>query len=376
MPCTAGFTQNSHFMSRPLFVDVFPHAIEHNIRLLKAKRAQSHLIAVVKANAYGHGLSKVLSGLNAADSLGLLEIEGAALLRQLGWKKPILLLEGAFGHDDLAQAAHLSCDLVLHSDSQLDLLASQIVSFAGRYRPRLYLKVNTGMNRLGFAPEDVQSGIRKINALVSQYELPPPVLMTHFANADDDTETCKPVTTRVQHDMLMALKPNDWLSSLGNSAATLNHNHLAGDFVRPGIALYGSSPGPLTATEYGLRPALNFESEIIAVQSVKAGQWVGYGSRWCAPVDSRIGVVACGYADGYPRHAPDGTPVAVAGEITQLVGRISMDMLTVDISHIPAAGVGARVQLWGDIVSVDAVAKASGTIGYELLCATMSRHIR
>jgi alanine racemase len=178
---------------------------------------------------------------------------------------------------------------------------------------------------------------------------------------------------QAQFNSLMRLKPAHWQSSLGNSAGTLNFPELAGDIARPGIAIYGATPGPNAAANYGLKPAMRFTSEIIAIQQVQAGERVGYGSRWQAEREGRIAVVACGYADGYPRHAPDGTPTFVEGHVAPVAGRVSMDMMTIDITHVPEATVGSEVELWGENIPVDVVADRSGTIGYELLCAIAPR---
>lgn len=361
-------------MPRPIRAVVNLAAIAYNLELIKKIQPEWHCMPVVKANAYGHGLERVVNGLQAADLLATLELDGAAKLRALGWNKPIVLLEGFFNQSDLIDAQALKLDFVVHSDAQLDALAL-FFQAAGKlaYKPRLFIKLNTGMNRLGFPEEQAAAAIASVKALVQQHELPAPVLMTHFANADAaDMRAQRPSPAR-QHTALMAAKPDEWLCSLGNSAAVLNCPELAGNIVRPGIAIYGASPGPRTAAEYGLRPAMQLCSEIIALQKVSAGQRVGYGSRWQAPIDSTIAVVACGYADGYPRHAPDGTPTWVNGHVAPLAGRVSMDMLTIDVTHIPGAQVGSVVQLWGEQLPVDTVAGHCGTIAYELLCAVTPR---
>jgi alanine racemase len=229
------------------------------------------------------------------------------------------------------------------------------------------------MNRLGFAAEQAADAIAWLDSFTLKHHWPTPVLMTHFANADEAEPLMRMPFAVAQYQALMRLKPAHWQSSLGNSAGALNCPELCGDIVRPGIAIYGATPGPASAADYGLKPALRLKSEIIAIQQVEAGDRVGYGTRWQAEREGRIAVVACGYADGYPRHAPDGTPTFVEGQLAPLAGRVSMDMLTIDISHIPAAKVGSSVELWGNNISVDLVAEHSGTIAYELLCAIAPR---
>lgn len=359
-------------MPRPIRAVVNPAAIDANIKQIKSLRAYAELMPVVKANAYGHGLARIFSGLGEADSLALLELEGARTLRELGWTKPLLLLEGCFDADDLKTAMALECDWVIHNDGQLkDLLV--LARQGHQHKPRIFLKVNTGMNRLGFPPAQAQAAITELAALATAMQWPTPVLMTHYANADEQEPRTKSPAIEFQHQQLMRLKPQGWLSSMGNSAGALNFPTLAGDIARPGISIYGATPGPKTAKAYGLKAAMQLRSQIIAIQQVKPGDAVGYGSRWRASSPARIAVVACGYADGYPRHAPDGTPTGVLGQVAPLVGRVSMDMMTIDVTQIAHADVGTDVELWGDQVPVDEVAALSGTIGYELLCAVAPR---
>ena len=359
-------------MPRPIRAVVNPAAISANIIKIKQLLKGSVVMPVVKANGYGHGLDRIYPGLLQADALAILEIEGAARLRACGWTKPIVLLEGCFDDADLNRAIELQCDWVVHNANQLhdlEMLTGKTVT----HKPRIYLKLNTGMNRLGFQPTDGAAAIAWLDQFVTKNAWPSPVLMTHFANADEAEPRDRKPLAEAQHQQLTQLKPAHWQSSLANSAGILNFPELAGDIVRPGIAIYGASPGPQTAASYGLKPAMTLSSEIIAVQSVKKGERVGYGSRWQATEDGRIGVVACGYADGYPRHAPDGTPVWIEGRIAPLAGRVSMDMMTIDLSNIHEAKVGSTVELWGDNVPVDLVADHCGTIGYELLCAIAPR---
>jgi alanine racemase len=351
---------------------VTPAAISANVNKIKQLLGKGLVMPVVKANAYGHGLERAFSGLQGADALAILEIEGAARLRKLGWNKPIVLLEGCFDAADLQTAVELKCDWVVHNADQLAALEA-VVDLVPKHQPRIFLKLNTGMNRLGFQLHAARDAIERLDEFSKKQGWPTPVLMTHFANADEAEPRARLPMAQAQFNSLMRLKPAHWQSSLGNSAGTLNFPELAGDIARPGIAIYGATPGPNAAANYGLKPAMRFTSEIIAIQQVQAGERVGYGSRWQAEREGRIAVVACGYADGYPRHAPDGTPTFVEGHVAPVAGRVSMDMMTIDITHVPEATVGSEVELWGENIPVDVVADRSGTIGYELLCAIAPR---
>jgi alanine racemase len=360
-------------MPRPIRAVVNSAAISFNIkRIRQLLGGVGQLMPVVKANAYGHGLERIYPSLESADALAILEIEGAEKLRTLGWIKPILLLEGCFDRSDLHKAIDLKCDWVVHEQSQL-LALENIPNLKLVYKPRIFLKMNTGMNRLGFHRSTIQAAIRQLDQFTTQNSWPTPVLMTHFANADEPEPRQRHPTVEDQYNNLINIKPSHWLSSLGNSAGILNFPDLAGDIARPGIAIYGASPGPDTVVNYGLKPALKFESEIIAIQNIDEGDRVGYGSRWQAEKDGRIAVVACGYADGYPRYAPDGTPTFVEGRVAPVAGRVSMDMMTIDITHIPEAIVGSTVELWGENILVDTVAERCGTISYDLLCSITAR---
>jgi alanine racemase len=359
-------------MPRPIRAVVNPAAISANIIKIKQLLEGAVVMPVVKANGYGHGLDRMYPGLLQADALAILEIEGAAKLRSLGWSKPLVLLEGCFDEADLHQAIELKCDWVVHSAAQLQHL-EKLAGNHLNYKPRIFLKLNTGMNRLGFQLADAARAIEWLDHFAAVNAWPTPVLMTHFANADEAEPRSRAPLAESQHQQLIDLKPANWQSSLGNSAAVLNFPTLSGDIVRPGIAIYGASPGPQTAASYGLQPAMTLRSEVIAIQDVSKGDRVGYGSRWQAGEPGRIGVVACGYADGYPRHAPDGTPVWVEGRMAAVAGRVSMDMMTINLTDIPEAKVGSVVELWGTHVPVDLVADHCGTIGYELLCAIAPR---
>lgn len=338
-------------------------------------------MTVIKANAYGHGIERIYPALQKGDSVALLDMAEAQRMRQLGWQKPVLLLEGAFALSDYSDVAALQLDFTLHNAQQVADLEQYFSSVGTLAASRVFVKVNTGMNRLGFVPDDACGVMLKALGWLDKKWIGQLVLMTHFANADESAPAGPDAPLQADRLMRLAARVRqqstctaDFSVSLGNSAAALGHVAIAGDVVRTGIAAWGASTGPVSAQDAALRPVMRLSSRIISVQNLQPGDRVGYGSRFVADKPMRIGVVACGYADGYPRHAPDGTPVVVNGIRTRLVGRVSMDMLTVDITGIESAGLGSEVVLFGDCgLGVDEVASAAGTIGYEVLCAIAPR---
>jgi len=358
-------------MPRPIHATIHPAAVRANLERARRAAPDARVWAVVKADAYGHGIERVFDALRAADGFALLDLDEARRLRALGWRGPILLLEGAFEARDLELCSRLQLAHVVHCDAQIDWLSAHKTQAPHR----VFLKMNSGMNRLGFTPQRFRAAWARLSALPQVDEIS---LMTHFSDADG---------ARGIHHQLAAFqevtRDLDGERCICNSAALLRHGLQAEvrlDWVRAGIALYGSAPDhpERTAADWQLQPAMTLASRLIAVQQLAAGDSVGYGSRFVAPAAMRIGVVACGYADGYPRHAPDGTPVLVDGVRTQLVGRVSMDMLAVDLTPVPQADIGSRVTLWGRdaggaLLSIDEVAQAAGTIGYELMCALAPR---
>ena len=358
-------------MPRPLYALIHTQALQANLARLRLATGDARLWAVVKANAYGHGVARVFEGLRGADGFAVLDLAEAQILRDLGWRGPVLLLEGVFEQRDLELCSRLDLWHVVHTEAQIDMLSRHKTQVPHR----VFLKMNSGMNRLGFAPERFRSAWVRLNALPQVDEI---TLMTHFAHADDAQGVAEQLACfhACTHDL-------QGERSLANSAAVLRHGSDAavlGDWVRPGIALYGSAPDhPLhNAAHWGLQPAMSLRSQLIGLQDLKAGDEVGYGGVFKAPHEMRIGVVACGYADGYPRHAPSGTPVLVSGVRCATVGRVSMDMLCVDLTPVPQATLGSEVSLWGkastgEVLSIDEVAFAAGTVGYELMCALASR---
>ncbi len=364
-------------MSRPSFTESFPlfrpiharidfDALRHNYLRTRELAGGARMWAVIKANAYGHGIMRIARGLSTlADGFALLDLEDAVRLREAGISQPILLLEGFFSARDLPEIAARKLSTVVHTAEQLDWLESAQLP-AGARIP-LFLKVNTGMNRLGISPAQVPAALARLRAWPHAGAIG---LMTHFADADGE----RGVESQLARFAPLAAQ-FDGPVSMANSAALLRFPQTHADWVRPGILLYGASPATayMTAADIGLKPVMRFEARVIAVQQLQPGDRVGYGGLFAAERSMRIGTVACGYADGYPRHAPSGTPVAVDGVRSRLVGRVSMDMIAVDLTDIPQAGLGSVVELWGEHVSLDEVAQRAGTVNYELVCALALR---
>jgi len=353
-------------MPRPIVATVHLDAMKHNLARARASARGAKVWAVVKADAYGHGLQRAMRGFAEADGLALVEFDYALRLRACGWSKPILMLEGFFDADDLlAMAAH-GLNGTVHSLEQIALLeAARLPATVD-----VHLKMNTGMNRLGFTPQVVGAAYARLRAIPWVGTI---TLMTHFANADEAAPAHLPMEEQMERFEAGAATIADPLPrSVSNSAGVLLHQ-LDSDWVRPGIMLYGGTPSTTPALDFDLRPTMTLRSRIIGIQEIVAGEVVGYGSRYEAGGPVKVGVVACGYADGYPRHAPEGTPVLVDGVRTGLIGRVSMDMLMVDLTQVPGARVGSHVTLWGEGMPIDEVARAAGTIGYELMCALAPR---
>ncbi|KOC89045.1 catabolic alanine racemase DadX [Winslowiella iniecta] len=350
-------------MSRPIVATIHTAALRQNLAIVRQAAANSRVWSVVKANAYGHGIDRVWQSFSDTDGFALLNLEEAILLRERGWKKPILLLEGFFHRDELEIIDRYRLTTSVHSNWQIKAIAEAQLSAP----LDIYVKMNSGMNRLGFQPEMVYNAWQKLRALDNVAEM---TLMAHFAEAEQPEGVTVPMQ-RVEQ----AAEGLNCRRSLANSAATMWHPETHFDWVRPGIILYGASPSGQwqDIAGSGLQPAMTLSSEIIGIQNLQAGDGVGYGSRYRASAAQRIGAVACGYADGYPRHAPTGTPVMVDGVRTQTVGAVSMDMIMVDLTPCDRAGIGSKVELWGNAVKIDDVASAAGTVGYELMCALAPR---
>ena len=367
-------------MPRPILATIHTQAFRNNLERVRSAAPDARVWAVVKANAYGHGIERAFEGMRGADGFALLDFNEAQRVRDLGWRGPILMLEGAFELRDLELCSRLDLWHTVHCEAQIDMLAAHKTNVP----QRVFLKMNSGMNRLGFTPERYRSAWARLNALPQVDEIS---LMTHFSDADGPKGVAEQmaVFARTTQDL-----PGE--RSLSNSAATLRHTvdpeqaqaqpdqRVVSDWVRPGIAMYGSAPDfpEHSAAHWGLQPTMTLAAKIIATQSISTGASVGYGSSFVAQSDIRIGVVACGYADGYPRICPTGTPVLVDGVRTRTVGRVSMDMITVDLTPVPQATTGSVVTLWGQaangaVLPIDEVAACAQTVGYELMCGLALR---
>jgi alanine racemase len=359
-------------MPRPVQALIHTEALTHNLRRARAAAPDAKVWAVVKANAYGHGIERVYAGLRGADGFALLDLAEAERVRALGWRGPILLLEGCFEARDLEACSRLNLWHTVHHEAQIDMLAAHKT-----HTPHhVFLKLNSGMNRLGFTPGAYRSAWLRLSGLTQVEDI---TLMTHLSDADG-TRGIKHQVAAFEH----ATQDLPGERSLANSAATLRfapqNLQVRADWIRPGIMVYGSSPDFPAASidDWGLQPTMSLQAQVIATQELRAGDTVGYGSRFTAERDMRVGVLACGYADGYPRGVAGGTPVLVDGVRTQLVGRVSMDMITVDLTPVPAAGLGSLATLWGrsangSVLPIDEIAQAAGTVGYELMCALAPR---
>jgi alanine racemase len=351
---------------RPIQAFISQSALQHNLAVVKKYAAHSKVMAVVKANAYGHGLIHVAHALKAADGFAVLGLNEAITLREAGFSQTLLLLEGVFSLTELLLAATYAVDIVVHNQQQIEMLEQ--TSLASKIN--IHLKMNSGMNRLGFTAAEYVAAFNRLSVCPNVNVI---TLMTHFATADEEPGIAAPLA-RFQHTVQNLKQTQPLAISLANSASILRYPQAHADWVRPGIMLYGASPVSATlASNFGLSAAMTFSSEIISVQTLAIGESVGYGNRFTANRPTRVGIVACGYADGYPRHAPNGTPIAVHGQMTQTIGRVSMDMLYADLTDIAQAGIGSAVEMWGQQVPVDSVAEACGTVGYELLCAVAPR---
>jgi len=358
-------------MPRPILATIHTGALRHNLDVARQRAQGARVWAVIKANAYGHGIERVFDAFRAADGFALLDLAEAERLRHLGWRGPILLLEGVFEPRDLEICSRLSLWHAVHTDAQIDWLGQHKTQAPHR----VFLQMNSGMNRLGFTPARYRAAWARLNALPQVDDI---ALMTHFSDADGDRGIAHQIEV-----FEAATRDLPGERSVANSAALLRHANAArvrGDWVRPGIMLYGSAPDypAHDVTHWDLQPAMTLASRIIGVQHLQSGDTVGYGSTFTADRPMVVGTVACGYADGYPRHGGTGTPVLVEGVRTRTLGRVSMDMLAVDLTDLPQAGVGSEVTLWGRagngaLLPVEEVATAAGTIGYEQLCALAPR---
>lgn len=342
-------------------------ALRWNLRRVRELAPGAKVLAVVKADGYGHGLERVARALEAADAFGVAGIADGQRLRAAGVSQRIVVLSGHDEPSDLAELRRLRLDTVVHGDHQVEMLEADADP-----RPlRVWLKIDTGMHRLGFAPErahEIHARLRTLACVERDV-----ALMTHFANSDvfDDPVTARQIE-RFEH--VAAQLGGE--RSLSNSAAVLGWPGAQGQWVRVGGALYGISVvASRIGADFGFRPAMTLSTRLVAINRVARGERVGYAGTWEAPEDMPVGVAAIGYGDGYPRHAGAGTPVLVDGKRATIIGRVSMDLVTIDLRGHPDAQVGAPVVLWGPGLPVEEIAQHAGTIGYELTCG-ITRRVR
>ena len=339
-------------------------ALRHNLDRVRHAAPHSAIWAVIKADAYGHGMERVAATLHSADGFAVARLDEALCLRAVGITKPVLVLEGIHSTDELILASKAGLEIVLHHASQLDILSTVKLSMP----IAVWLKLDTGMHRLGFDAEQSGSALRLLQQAVCVDEVG---LMTHLANADDRTD---PVTAQQITLFEQLAAGSDLPRSCANSAGILSFTTSHHDWVRPGVMLYGASPfADSSGLQEGLKPVMTLRSSLISVKRLQKGDRIGYGGTYECPEAMLIGVVGIGYGDGYPRHAQPGTPVLVNGQRLPLIGRVSMDMITLDLRHLPDAQVGDPVILWGDGLPVEEIAESAGTISYELFCGITSR---
>lgn len=341
-------------------------ALRHNLAVARSRAPHSKIMAVIKANGYGHGIVPTARALMNADAFGVARLSEALAIREHGLGQRVVLLEGVYSRDELSAVAEHSLETVVHSFEQLQMLKT----WRGHRQLHVWLKIDTGMNRLGFRVGDFAEAWRQTLDCVSVAARPR--LMTHLSSADDTNDQA----TRLQLSKFHRIADSLGLErSAANSAGLLAWADSQMEWVRPGLMLYGISPfANESGSGFSLRPAMSLKTALIAVRDVKAGETVGYGGTWMAPRDVRVGIAAIGYGDGYPRQLGSGSPVLVHPNCEcTIVGRVSMDMIAIDLTCAPTAIVGDEVTLWGDNLSVERIAACAGTIPYELVCGISQR---
>jgi len=340
-------------------------ALQSNLQRVRSLAPASRVMAIIKANGYGHGMLRVAKALSAADAFGVACLEEALSLRDAGFTQPILLLEGFYETAELEPICRHNLTVVVHQGFQIDMLEKNALPAP----IAIWLKIDSGMHRLGFDPQQAAQACRRLQACRSV--APPLRLMTHLADADNRQD----VVTQRQIDCFnSAVSGIVGERSIANSAAVIARPQSHVDWVRPGIMLYGISPfGDSIGTAEGLRPVMTFISKLIAINTFKKGDRIGYGGEWECPEDMTVGVVAAGYGDGYPRGVSSGTPIVINGQRIPVIGRVSMDMITVDLRGLPSVRAGETVTLWGDGLPVEEIAQCANTIPYELVCRVTQR---
>ncbi|QJC29778.1 alanine racemase [Enterobacteriaceae endosymbiont of Plateumaris sericea] len=351
-------------MTRPIFAVINTNALKHNLKLIKNIISKSKIWSVIKANAYGHGIKNIWKSLIQTDGFAVLTLDEALLLREYGCNKPILLLEGFFNIKDLAIIYKYHLTITIHSNWQLKMLLLN----KPKYPIDIYIKINSGMNRLGFNLKHIHSVINIINLI----KIKNVTFMTHFANASKKSHNIINYTINYINNYI---NKYNFLRSFANSAAVLWHPQTYYDWVRTGIILYGASPTGnwKDIKKNKIIPVMTLNSKIISIQKLLPGNTVGYNYSYCTNKYRRIGIVACGYADGYPKNISNNTPILVDGHITKILGDVSMDMIAVDLINIPTANIGSKVELWGENIKIDDIAQSANTISYELMCSLSKR---
>ncbi|NOX43105.1 MAG: alanine racemase [Gammaproteobacteria bacterium] len=368
-------------MSRPAWAEIDLNAFQHNLQVVRRAAPTSRVVAIVKANGYGHGIICAAKALPDADAFGVASIDEAIQLREAGVKQRIVLLEGIFDADEMDLVVDHHLDLVLHNQTQIELLKNcTFISSTGvssTIAPpttiTVWLKIDTGMHRLGVAPEETASVINQLQKL--SFIKQPVILMTHLASADELDDLATVNQLECFNKTVCALDHSiNQEKSIANSAAVLSWPESHVNWVRPGIMLYGISPfSGKVAGDFGLKPVMSVKSKLIEIRELVKGDTVGYGGQWVCDQNTRVGVIAFGYGDGYPRHAVNGTPVLLNNKKAPLIGRVSMDMMTIDLSGHKHANIGDKVELWGKNLPIEEVAQLSSTIAYELVCGITQR---
>ena len=336
-------------------------ALLHNVKIVKHYAPKAKILAMIKANAYGHGIIHAAKTLApVVDGLGVARLGEAIMLHEQGIHSPLFILDGFFSKEELQKTLRDHFIPVINNMQQIEMLTQTTLT----HPTQVWIKLNTGMNRLGFHPNEIFTVQQQLSQCKNVIQ--PTNFMMHFACAEEKTN----LFNKKQSDLFWeTIKNYPGEKSLANSAAIIHFPEHHADWVRPGIMLYGCSPIPeTTGNDFNLQPVMTLTSELISIISVKKGDFIGYNGTYQCPHDTRIGIVGIGYGDGYPRHVENGTPVLINGKYAPLVGRVSMDMLTVDLQNHPEVKIGDKVTLWGEGLPVEIIAKAANTICYELLC--------
>lgn len=356
-------------MTRAAWSEIHLPSLKHNLARVRQQAPNSRVMAVIKANGYGHGLLRVAKALEGADAYAVASVDEALRLRDANIRKPVVLLSGFLDASELMLVAEQQLQPVIHHPQQLELLESVVVA-----RPmKVWLKLDSGMHRLGFAADDFAQAWRRLDALDQVEEV---ALMTHFSSADERDNSCTVAQVGLFNRVVSTLPEvaDSADKSLANSAGILGWPESHGDWVRPGLMLYGVSPfGDCEATDLGLKPVLSFKTRLISVKTLSEGDSVGYGGSFTASREMVMGVCAAGYGDGYPRHVKAGTVVLVNDNVAEVIGRVSMDLICLDLTGLKEVNVGDEVTLWGQSLPVERVAIQAGTIPYELLCQMTAR---